>query len=259
MDFGFLCAFVHRFSIRLVTCESLPSLLTPPTPPPLLVLRQGRHASWMPNSPLSGHRATAAVAAIIRVNYSLSWCCVHITQPRIHVRVCCLLCESSGLWQSLQFAASHLIKAEVSVGGWGSKYYHCCLTCETLKCVANLGLSSCCPHPVCVFLDPGGSLMFQKDCSLLIEVLKISCPQDCGYQPAASRLILILLLTLLRGKILTLKLLQNQQMYVLRSLCTGGHSLPERIESICLLYATITFNPRCFRVAELCFYKYASS
>lgn len=122
-----------------------------PTPPPLLVLRQGRHASWMPNSPLSGHRATAAVAAIIRVNYSLSWCCVHITRPRIHVRVCCLLCESSSLWQSLQFAASHLIKAEVSVGGWGSKYYHRCLTCETLKCVANLGLSSCCPHPVRVF------------------------------------------------------------------------------------------------------------
>lgn len=134
----------------------------------------------------------------------------------------------------------------------------CCLTCETLKCVANLGLSSCCPHPVCVFLD-GGSLMFQKDCSLLTEVLKISCPQDCGYQPAASPLILMLLLTFMRGKILTLKLLQNQQMYILRSLCTGGHSLPERIESICLLHATITFNPRCFRVAELCFYKYASS
>lgn len=65
--------------------------LNAPHPAPLPVLRQGRHASWMPNSPLSGHRATAAVAAIIRVNYSLSWCCVHITRPRIHVRVCCLL------------------------------------------------------------------------------------------------------------------------------------------------------------------------
>ncbi len=36
------------------------------------VLKQGRHASWLPNSPQSGHRATAAVAATTRVNYFLS-------------------------------------------------------------------------------------------------------------------------------------------------------------------------------------------
>ncbi len=36
------------------------------------VLRQGRHASWLPNSPQSGRRAIAAVAATTRVNYALS-------------------------------------------------------------------------------------------------------------------------------------------------------------------------------------------
>lgn len=108
------------FQSGCLPVRALPSLFNTS---PVLVLRQGRHTSWLPNSPRRGRRATAAVAATTRVNYSLSWRCVHTIWAHSHQRSPSFsLCRFSNLRQSFQFAISYLVKAEERVESLGSKF-----------------------------------------------------------------------------------------------------------------------------------------
>lgn len=129
----------------MATCSSWPILLKP-----LPVLRQGRHASWLPNSPhnsCSCHNTGQLLSKLML--------CTHNTRAYAHRYTPLALHDQQPL---TKFTVSHLIKAVESVGSLGSKSKALLLLD---LCLANLGSSSCCCTSMFSWMDPG-SLMFQR-------------------------------------------------------------------------------------------------